>query len=107
LKFDNPGYNILGITPPGQRRPVLCVGKLHTLILEICKQGSDTVACNREIKFLGIYHLTATQPHFPFIGFKNIAFMTYFDKHACSFPFTITIEEEPIDTKCQDKKNNN
>jgi hypothetical protein len=106
LNFGDTGNNIFSITPPGQRCPVLCVGKLHTLVLQISKQGGDTVTFNREIKFFRVYHLTATQPHFALIGFKNIPFMTYFDKHSCPFPFTITVEKEPIDTKGQYQKNN-
>jgi hypothetical protein len=101
LNSGDSGNNILCITSPGQGRPVLSIRKLHTLILEIFKQAGDTVTFYREIKFLRVGHLTATQPHFSLIGFKNISFATYFDKHSCSFSFAITIEEEPVNTKCQ------
>jgi hypothetical protein len=82
----------------------LRIGKLHTLILQVFKKIGDTIILNREIKFFRVCHLAAAQPHFPLIGFKNIPFMTYFDKYSCSFPFTITIEEEPINTKNQRQK---
>jgi hypothetical protein len=84
----------------------LGVGKLNALILEIFKEGCDTVTFNGEVKFFGVCHLPATQPHFALIGFKNISFVAYFDKYSRSFPFTITIEEKPIDTKCQHQKDN-
>jgi hypothetical protein len=90
--------NIPAISTPGQYNPVLCINQLYAFILQVSNHVSNTVIGNREIKFIRIGHLPATEPHFTLICLKNIPLVSELDYDTRSFSRTITVETEPINT---------